>query len=49
MNEGNTAEVAELDCEGMVIDREIDIDLLLRGGKADWLRSRPSGLIGEYF
>jgi hypothetical protein len=32
-----------------VIEREMEIDLLLRGKKADWLLSRPSGLTGEYF
>lgn len=49
MKEGNTAGVAEFVWAGMVIDREIEIDLLLCGGKAERLRARPSGLTGEYF
>lgn len=49
MNEGKTAEVAEPDCRGMLIVREIEIDLRLLGEKADVLLSRASGLTGEYF
>ena len=49
IKEGNTADVAEPDCRGILIDCEIDMDLLLLDGKAKWLLSTPSGLTGEYF
>jgi hypothetical protein len=47
MNDGKTADVAEPDCEGILIDREMDMDLLLCGEKADLLLSRPSGFTNE--